>query len=137
MGGTVLKGVGWLFLIVLGFSALSWGLGLIGAASKVASTPQRVIERAFDTENVIHKYEWFHDVVTQQVARVSQIAQFKGFLTEEEHGPEKQRLRMEMAAQQMSCRDLVAKYNANSEKMNVSVFKGWSLPDRLNPSDCE
>ena len=133
--------------IILGFGAtaslsivlygLVWFLSWINTAGYVASTPQRVINKTFQTDNVIHNYEWFHDVVTQQAARVNQIQQFKSFLETEEDKEEKQRLRMEMAAQQMSCRDLVAKYNANSQKTNVGIFRGWSLPENLNPSTCE
>lgn len=131
------KILGIIAVIGAGLLGISLVTGIIGSAGKILSTPSRVLNKTLDTNNVIHKYEWFHDVYTQQGARVNQIIQFKGFLYGEEDKNEKQRLRMEMAAQQMSCRDLVAKYNANSEKMNVSIFKGWSLPDRLEESDCE
>lgn len=127
--------------VFIGGVAVVVGLGVatgyIGTAGKVIGTPAAVVNKTFDTDNVIHKYEWFHDVYTQQQARYNQIQQFKGFYANETDKDEKNRLRMEMAAQQMSCRDLVAKYNANSSKMNVSIFKGWTLPEMLNPAECE
>lgn len=119
-------------LMILGF-VISW----VGGFLNVASQPAKIMQKTLDADNVIHNYEWFHDVYTQQAARVNQVKQFKGFLSSETDKEEKQRLRMEMAAQQMSCRNLVAKYNANSEKMNVRIFKDWSLPDKLNHMDCE
>lgn len=134
---TYFKALGILALLLIGLAGFGFVSGMIGAAVKVASTPQRVINKAFDTDNVIHKYEWFHDVYTLYGARKNQVMQFKKFLGSEEDKYEKQRLRMEMAAQQQSCRDLAAKYNANSEKMNVSIFKGWTLPDRLSTQECE
>ena len=126
-----------LFLVILPLMLLGFVISFVAGLLNVASQPMKVVEKTMNADNIIHKYEWFHDTYTQQAARVNQIGQFKVFLREESDKEERQRLRMEMAAQQMSCRDLVAKYNANSEKVNVSLFKGWSLPGSLNPVDCE
>ena len=119
-------------IMVVGFLA-SW----VGGVFNDASQPMKVISKTLDADNIIHKYEWFHDVYTHQQARVNQITQFKGFLADETNSTEKRRLRMEMAAQQQSCRTLVAKYNANSEKIHVSLFKGDTLPQELLPASCE
>lgn len=115
-------------------------LGLIGGAfglfTKVVSTPSRVLSKTLDTNNVIQSYEWFYDVDAAYKARYSQVKQYKSMLEEEENREEKYQLRTELSAMQQSCRDLATKYNANSNKMNKSIFKGWSLPKTLSYINC-
>lgn len=126
-----------LLKIILPLMVIGFVISIVGGFLNLASQPMKIANKTFQADNIIHNYEWFHDVDKQQKARVRQIMQFKGFLKSEDDKEEKSRLRMEMAGQQMSCRDLVAKYNANSEKINVGIFKGWSLPDNINPIECE
>ncbi len=115
---------------------LIMGASLLNTALTVATAPGRVLVKTLDTNNIIQSYEWFYDVNASYRAKVGQISQFKEFLNEEEDKAEKRKLRIESAAIQQVCRNLVEKYNANSTKMNKSIFKGWSLPVALNQSTC-
>lgn len=121
--------VGLLFGLVL--------LGGLGWVVNIASQPARIVSKTFDADNVIHNYEWYHDVNGNFLARLSQIKQFKGLVASEADAQEKGRLRMEMAAMQQSCRELARRYNANSDKVNRGLFRGNSLPEHLNSGDCE
>jgi hypothetical protein len=127
----------WMFLIMLFFSVLGMIGGAMGLFSKVVSTPGRVISKTLDTDNVIQSYEWFYDVDAAYKARLSQVNQYKSFMSGEEDKSERYRIRIELAAMQQTCRDLATKYNANSEKMNKSIFKGWELPDTLQIRNCD
>ncbi len=122
---------------IVALGAFSVFVGLVGTGVKILSTPGRVISKTLETDNVIQSYEWFYDVNAAFDSRVGQVKQFHGFVTEEKDPAEKSRLKMEMAAMQQTCRELVTKYNANSEKMNKKVFKGWNLPEVLNINNCE
>lgn len=103
-----------------------------------ACTPaQGVYDRVTDPDNIIHDYEWFHTAFTHVQARQSQIVSTKELLTAETDKQESIRLRTELMGQQQSCRTLVADYNANAQKVTFGSFKGWSLPDALDPRDCE
>lgn len=115
----------------------SLALGAVGFTVNMLSQPARIVAKTFDADNVLHNYEWFHDVNANFLARKSQVDQFKGMLAAETDAQEKIRLRMEMAAMQSSCRDLARKYNANSAKINRGVFRGDSLPENLNAGVCE
>ena len=120
---TKLKFFGAIALVVVAIAGYKF---MTATASKVLSP-----------DNIIHNYEWFHDVYQTRQSRINQIIQYKGFYSTESSSTEKNRLRVDMAAMQTSCRDLTSKYNANSQKVHVSIFKGGSLPDMLNLSDCE
>ena len=130
-----------LFFVFILLGSIGFGLSIVGGlfstAGSVVSAPGRVIKETLKTDNIIESYEWFYDVNASFVARSGQVAQFKTLLNDEEDKQEKRNLRVEMAAMQQSCRELTTKYNANSEKMNKSIFKGWSLPDILNTEECE
>ena len=119
------------FLIVLGIAA-NW-LGVLGVA---ASAPSKIAIKTLETDNIIHNYEWFHDVNASYQSRLGQISTHTGWLKDSE-GHEAVNLRIELGAMQQTCRDLVTKYNANSEKINRGVFKGWSLPESLNSLSCQ
>lgn len=102
------------------------------------STSAGVYDRVSDPDNVIHNYEWFHTSYTNTSARASQISSTKELLAIPENSEaEKSRLRIELAGQQQSCRELVANYNANSAKATQGIFRGTTLPKTLNPSICE
>lgn len=105
--------------------------------SAVATAPGRVISKTLDTNNIINNYEWFHDANAAYQARLNQIREFKGYLDKEADASERARLRMEMSAQQQSCRELATRYNANSIKTNRSIFKGREAPEELDPQLCE
>jgi hypothetical protein len=105
--------------------------------STVTSAPARVINKTLRTDNIISNYELFHDESTQFSARLAQIKEHAGFLTAETDPAERTRLRMEMGAQQQSCRELAADYNANSAKLNRALFKDSGLPPVLDAAACE
>lgn len=131
----------WIFGAALLIGFVSLGLSLIGGvfstASTVASAPGRVIQKTLETNNIIQSYEWYYDTNAAYDARLGQVRQFKNLFSTETDKEEKTRIRIEMAAMQQTCRSLAAKYNANSRKMNKSIFKGWDLPELLNINNCE
>jgi len=51
----------WAFWIVLLIAVVGFFGWWIGAASSVATASARVIEQTMGTNNIITKYEWFHD----------------------------------------------------------------------------
>lgn len=96
-----------------------------------------VADKVTDPDRMIHDYEWFHTANANVGARTSQIASTKSMLVEERDPAEKSRLRTDLGGQQQSCRELVAEYNANAAKVTFGSFKGWSLPESINPIICE
>lgn len=130
--GTKLLLFGVVGLVVIGVAG-SW----LVSAGKVLTAPSRVIGKTLDTNNIIQSYEWFYDVNAGYQARSAQVAEFVALQNEATSDGDKSKLRTELSAMRQSCRELATKYNANSEKMNKSVFKGWSLPDTLSTSTCE
>lgn len=113
------------------------GAFLLNVATQPMRTVGGVMNRTFDADNVIAKYEWFHDAHGQYQSRVNQIASTRQMYTEEKDVAEKSRLRIELVAQRQSCRDIVTRYNANSVKTNVSIFQGREAPSSLNIQTCE
>lgn len=115
-------------------------VGALAAVVKIASIPfstaSGIAQKTFNSENVIHNYEWFYNVDANVKARIAQINQTNSILKNVKDQSEINRLNMELAAQQQSCRDLVVKYNANTNKINTSIFKSNSLPESLNINDC-
>lgn len=124
-------------LIVGGLIALPIAFSAYSTFSSAVSAPSRVINKTLQTDNIIFNYERFFDVNANFTSRVAQIKQYKEFLATETDPSEKIRLRTEMAAMQQSCRELATKYNADSQKMNRSLFKDKDLPYTLNTTDCE
>lgn len=108
----------------------SWALGLLSQGS-------RVVSKTFDADNIINNYEWYHDAHNSFLARTGQIKQFKGFLAEPSDSAERGRIRIELAAVQQACRDLVGRYNANATKSNRAIFMGKSAPSGLSMEACE
>lgn len=132
--------VGKLFKWFIIAMALVTALGIIGSIfgvfTKVATAPGKVISKTLETDNIIQSYEWFYDVDAAYKARYNQVVQYKQLYQGETDKDEKYRIRTELAAMQQTCRDLATKYNANSEKMNKSIFKGWALPETLSQTAC-
>lgn len=97
--------------------------------------PFAVVSRVTNPDNIIARYEFFHDANQRYQARVSQI---KAFKTVSSADPtESARIRTELFAIQHSCRELVAKYNAAAIKSTQSLFMGREAPSSLNPAACE
>ena len=109
-------------------------------ACRACSVADGLADRVTDPDKILHDYEWFHTAHERVGSRVAQVDATERMLMDNTGmiPPDEQtRLRVELMGQQQSCRELVADYNANAQKMTVGVFKGWSLPDSLNPSVCE
>lgn len=132
--------IGKLFKWFIVAAAITTGLGIIvsvfGVFGTVATAPGKVLTKTLDTDNIIQSYEWFYDMDAAYKARFNQVMQYKQMYQTETDKDEKYRIRTELAAMQQTCRDLATKYNANSEKMNKSIFKGWSLPEVLSQANC-
>lgn len=122
-------------ILIVGLLGIAWSF--MGVFGKAVTAPGRVISKTLETDNIIQSYEWFYDVNAGYEARTSQIGEFVGLQSEATDSGDKAKLRTELSAIRATCRKLATQYNANSEKMNKQVFKGWSLPDRLPMSECE
>lgn len=133
--------VKWIVIFVLGavvlsvFSFVTGNLG--GAISSVATAPSRVIQRTLETDNIISNYEWYHDAYATYLSRINQIAAHRKLIETAGSDGERQRLRIDLAGMQQSCRTLATQYNANATKTNKSIFMGREAPPYLNMSDCE
>ena len=123
--------------IALGLVALSVVLGGVVWGLNIASQPARVISKTFDADNMIHNYEFFHDANNNVMARTAQIKGHRAIIADNKDVSEQTRLRIELAAIQQSCRDLVARYNSNATKVNRSIFMGRTAPTNINPETCE
>lgn len=130
--------------ILLGFLALSAGalviklvLAPVNAAHTAVNAANGVVSKTINSNNIITNYEWFFDVNAQFDARRGQIRGHHRLIQTEQDNKERSRLNVELAAIQQSCRDLASRYNANSEKMNRSLFKANSLPETLATTACE
>lgn len=118
----------------------AWIVGLILVAGTVIfllSRPAAVVNKTLDTNNIITKYEWFFDTAGVINARVAQVKAHKTLVEQETVASEKSRLKIELAGQQQSCRDLVQSYNMNASKANVSIFKTDATPVSFSASICE
>ncbi len=120
-----------------GILAFPIAIGAYSTFTSVATAPSRVVNKTLETDNIIFNYERFFDINANFTSRVAQIKQYKEFFDNETNSVEKINLRTELAAMQQSCRELATKYNADSEKMNRSLFKDKDLPYTLNISECE
>lgn len=112
-------------------------LTYFGTLNSVATAPGRVVNRTMTTDNIVTSYEWFYDVDGQFKARSGQVKTTKALLASESDPDEQRRLKVELAGQQQSCRELATSYNAQSEKVNHAIFKGREAPVTLDPAICE
>jgi len=116
-------------------------VSVAGFAINVATQPLRtasgIMNKTFNADNVLHKYEWFHDVNAAYKSRINQIRESSLQYNSEKNEAEKRTIRMELNAQKQSCRDLVTRYNANAIKTNVSIFQGREAPSSLDITTCE
>lgn len=108
-------------------------LGLFGT---VANTATGVISRTLDPDNVIATYEGFHDRWKAFGARKEQIRSYQ-VVIDSSTGASKTTALVEQQAMMQSCRDIAARYNADSAKINRNIFKGKSAPAELNSGECK
>lgn len=124
-----------IFVILIALVAIGWG---VRACNMVGSSTVGVAEKTFNADNIINNYEWYFDAFEEVKTKSPKIHQHQKYLETEKDRDEKNSLRMELAAMQNSCRELVAKYNANSSKANRSIFKDHNLPPQLSATEhCE
>lgn len=124
--------------LVAGIIGLFLALGLILRLGNMGICG--VADRTFDADNIIFNYEQFFDVSERHKAKVSDIdahSELVKIAKTEGDRKELSRLRMELAALKSSCRALASEYNADSQKMNRTIFKSNNLPHTLPLSDCE
>lgn len=117
----------------------AWIVGLVILAVFALSfifKPAALVGKTMQTDNIIHKYEWFYDTSNAINSRVAQIRAHKQLVAGAE-GSEKSRLQIEVAGMQQSCRDMVAQYNANASKVNVAIFKTDSTPVSFSLTVCD
>lgn len=127
----------YLLIGLLAIVGLSVGGSYLSAALKVANAPAEIIKKTVDADNILHNYEWFYDFNAQYEARLAQIAQHNLLLGYADNSKEeRQRLIIEVTGMQQSCRDLATQYNANSKKLNRTLFKSNDLPYELNVNQC-
>jgi hypothetical protein len=124
-------------LVVIALLVIPIVFGAYSTFSSVVSAPGRVVNKTLQTNNIVFNYERFFDINANFITRVAQVKQYKEFLASETDSVEKINLRTELAAIQQSCRELATKYNADSQKMNRSLFKDKDLPYTLSISSCE
>lgn len=124
-------------LCVLGLIALPVGCSAYSMWTSASTAPARVVGKTLETNNILTNYELFHDEAKQFDARVAQIKEHAAYMKAEADPAERSRLRMETGAQQQSCRELAADYNANSLKLNRQLFKDRGLPPTLDATSCE
>jgi hypothetical protein len=123
-----------ILIVVLVIFAVA--MNYISTAGKVASAPAAVVSKSFDTDNIISSYEDFRDTWNAYKARVNQIQADKK--TKPVNDEDRMMLTTELRGEEQNCRDLVARYNSNSEKANHNFFKlgGGLLPDELSMENC-
>ena len=126
------------------------GIGLVGmiavgaavGVAKIVLAPihaaSGVVSKTLDPNNVIARYEWYHDAYGTFKSRVNQIKVSKSDMAASGSGTDETiRIRTELRAQQQNCRQLAEQYNANATKTNQSIFMGREAPSRLDSNLCE
>ena len=120
---------------IFGFLGLVIVLGFLATATSIISAPGRVLRETLQTNNIINNYEMFFDLNAGYERRVADI-QSQKLMLDGATGAELNRLKIELVGLQQTCRDLVTRYNAASEKENRSLFKANKLPEQLEIATC-
>lgn len=124
-------------LLLVGPAACGIYSTFSATTGSVTSAPGRIVQRTLQTDNIIQNYEGFFDRNANYMARLAQIKEQHGYLAAEKDPDEVVRLRTELSAMRMSCREIATSYNADSEKQNRSLFKSRGLPPTLSLEDCD
>jgi hypothetical protein len=137
----------WFFGIVGAFAAVAlivWGVGWL---TQPLRTAEGVRERVGNADNALYQYEHFHDlcagVRTADAKIYAKQVEIEAY--DERHpdgdksdqfqaAPKRDRLDTELSGLKAHRVELVETYNADSAKGNRSLFKDWSLPERLDDS---
>lgn len=135
--GKIFKwGVGGIALLVVGGVTVNLITAPFRVANIASNSAVGVISKTLDANNVITRYEWFHDANGTFRTRISQIAMQKQAISGEKDGAERQRLGVELRGMSASCLRLANEYNANATKTNVSIFQGRDAPSTLDAQEC-
>lgn len=96
-----------------------------------------VVDRTLDPDNMINNYEFFQNAYQNVEAKTHQIRAYHEEYSASTSDNQREMIRMEVAAVQQSCRDLVADYNANASKSNRNIFMSSNLPTNIAYEVCE
>lgn len=118
-------------LLLIKIILVPFGIGFFAL-----NTAKELTQKTFNSDNILQNYEWFYDYNAQYQARTAQLKTYSSYLKNETDKQERNQLRTEVNAMQQSCRNLVTKYNANSQKLNRKLFKSNNLPNRLSLNKC-
>lgn len=134
--GIVWKWAIWGLVLFAGLAIVGSVTGMLGS---IFSAPGRVISKTLQTDNIISNYEFFHDMNKAYLSRTAQIASHRRAMATvpADDKQELARFRIEIEGMRQSCRDMVAKYNANSAKINRNIFKGRDAPEELSLERCD
>lgn len=116
---------------VMGIFAVT-ALGVVGSA---VSFGPALLRKTVNPDAAISNYEAFHDRWKAYEARLGQIKSYATII-EGATGAQKTMAQVEREAMRSSCRDIAARYNADSTKSNRSIFKGQTAPETLNMEAC-
>lgn len=137
-GRTVLRVLLITMGIIIALSAIGWVFGIISLPFRAAGG---VISRTLEPDNIISNYEWYYDTYNSFEARKGQIAShlsaMKAAKADGANITIVDRYRVELEGMRQSCRDMAARYNANSSKINRVIFRGRQAPVELISSECE
>jgi len=132
------------FLVVAVVALLGWGAKLIFLPARTATA---VLEKTLDADRIIYTYEWFYTAYegigatqnkllstqasTEKYAEALPVDKTLWSYTDRK---EYERLNGVMLGLQNILQDQIAKYNARSRMVTRNKFKGWGLPDRIEPT---
>ena len=128
------KIIGWSIVAIAAVIGISIGGDYLNTAQKAATAPAHVankfIDRSVDTS--VYSYEKFRDMYNAFLAQKGKIAIAK------QHAKDDQYSEIDLEGMQQSCLNIVAEYNADSEKTTKSIFKmgGQLLTTTLDAEEC-
>lgn len=135
----------WAFAAAGAFLAIVVIVWLVGWLTQPLRTSAGVRERVANPDNVLYQYEHFHDLCAGVRAADQKITVKQDEIAayDKRHpdgddsdrfqaAPKRDRLDTELSGLKQHRTDLAEQYNADSAKANRSLFKGWSLPERID-----
>jgi uncharacterized membrane protein len=128
--------IGIILILSLVGCVLGLATGAIGTASKVASTPGKVIEKVTNVENVLNSYNQFFEVNNAYQSRLQDIKNYTDLLNNEKDEDQQRMYRQNITAMRSVCINMANKYNSSAINKTTSWFKDSNLPDSLNVDNC-
>lgn len=111
------------FTIAMYILAAVFVIGVAGSLYKIVFAPMLVAEKVMDPNNILFNYEYYFDqneafeAANRKIARAQEDTTTRG--------------QFELKALLNNRDDIVADYNANSQKLNRNLFKSSNLPHTL------